>query len=82
MPGTLRLMAGEGVMAQILPEASNIDALENLCVVEGRAGVKADPLRRLAALLGAPKGLPLYSTRYSWTVTPLSAGQVCRTTLA
>lgn len=61
---TVRLMADAGVMAQILPEGTHIGALGNLCSAEEEAGgmaevgagVVADPLRRLAALLGAPSG--------------------------
>ena len=53
---TVRLMTDAGVMPQILPEASDIGALENLVAAEDRAGVEADPLRRLASLLGAPSG--------------------------
>lgn len=61
---TVSLMAEAGVMAQILPEATHIGALGNLCAAEEEAGAKvgvgagagADPLRRLAALFGAPSG--------------------------
>ena len=61
---TVSLMAEAGVMAQILPEATHIGALGNLCAAEEEAGgmaelgagARADPLRRLAALLGAPSG--------------------------
>ena len=48
----LRLMAADGVLAHYLPEATRIDRLAGLVTVEG-AGVGADPLRRLAALLAA-----------------------------
>ncbi len=61
---TVSLMADAGVMAQILPEATHIGALANLGAAEEEAGAMAgvgggmgaDPLRRLAALLGAPGG--------------------------
>ena len=53
---TVTLMADAGVMAQILPEATHIVALANLCAAEEAAGVEADSVRRLAALLGAPSG--------------------------
>lgn len=53
---TVQLMTKAGVMAQILPEATGIAALRSLCAAEDEVGVEADPLRRLAALLGAPNG--------------------------
>ena len=53
---TVTLMAEAGVMAQILPEATHIVALGNLCAAEDKTETRADPLRRLAALFGAPSG--------------------------
>lgn len=53
---TVDVMAQAGVMAQILAEATDIKALRHLCAAEENASVAVDPLRRLAALLGAPSG--------------------------
>jgi len=47
---TLRLMAETGVLAEILPEAGQIDRLERLSSIEEEHG-PADPVRRLAALI-------------------------------
>lgn len=44
----LRMMADDGVLAAILPEATRLDRLERLIVVEP---APPDPLRRLAALV-------------------------------
>ena len=49
----VRMMAEDGVLAQILPEATAIDRLAALVIVEKGAGGGADPERRLAALLAA-----------------------------
>lgn len=45
---TMSLMAGNGVLQHVLPEAREIDRLAALVTVEGIIG-QADPLRRLAA---------------------------------
>jgi len=50
----LTLMAGEGVLAHVLPEARRFDVLAALATVEaaeGLGGAGADPVRRLAAVI-------------------------------
>ena len=47
---TLRQMAEVGVLAEILPEASEFDRLERLCTLENENDL-VDPVRRLAALV-------------------------------
>ena len=47
-----RLMADEGILAHVLPEAMDASALENLVAVEGALG-RCDSILRLAALLPA-----------------------------
>ncbi|WP_448585764.1 CCA tRNA nucleotidyltransferase [Thermaurantiacus sp.] len=54
LPGALpvvELMAGRGVLAVVLPEATDIPRLRALVLAETAAGVAPDALRRLAALL-------------------------------
>jgi poly(A) polymerase len=49
--GALAMMAEDGVLAVILPEARRIDRLRRLIAVEHASGLAADPLRRLAGLI-------------------------------
>lgn len=46
----LRLMAEDGVLAAVMPEARRQDRLAGLVTVESEASVEIDPVRRLAAL--------------------------------
>ena len=46
----LRLMAANGVLAPILPEATELDRLERVAALE-QGDIEADPVRRLAAVL-------------------------------
>ncbi|HEV7369688.1 CCA tRNA nucleotidyltransferase [Arenibaculum sp.] len=46
-----RLMADEGVLARLLPEAADLGRLDALAGLERAGGAAPDPLRRLAALL-------------------------------
>lgn len=50
---TVRLMHERGLFAPVVPEVAGIDRLGRLVAAERSAGIKADPLRRLAALLPA-----------------------------
>ena len=45
------LMLAHGIFAPVLPEIVDTERLAALAVAEARAGVPADPIRRLAALL-------------------------------
>jgi poly(A) polymerase len=47
-------MIDAGVMAHIVPEARRVDRLSAMAVLEQVMGLPADPVRRLAALTGAP----------------------------
>ena len=48
---TVRLMHERGLLAPVVPEASDVDRLGRLVAAERTAGIRPDPLRRLAALL-------------------------------
>ncbi|MCL6697205.1 CCA tRNA nucleotidyltransferase [Sphingomonas sp. NSE70-1] len=48
---TVRLMHERGLFAPVVPEVSDVDRLGRLVSAERAAGIKSDPLRRLAALL-------------------------------
>ena len=51
-PGaTVRLMIARGILRPVLPEIANAERLEALVEAERRAGIAAEPVRRLAALL-------------------------------
>ena len=50
---TVRLMHERGLFAPVVPEVADIDRLGRLVAAERSARIKADPLRRLAALLPA-----------------------------
>lgn len=50
---TVRLMHERGLLAPVIPEVMQVDRLGALVNAERAAGIKADPLRRLAALLPA-----------------------------
>jgi poly(A) polymerase len=56
-----RTMIGAGIMAYVLPDATHIDALSGMVTLEHYLGLPADPIRRLAALLG-----PLPAGRLDW----------------
>lgn len=47
----IALMREAGVVAHILPDATNLEALERLLTIEGDNGISAKPERRLMALL-------------------------------
>jgi poly(A) polymerase len=47
-----RTMIEAGIMAHLLPDATHIDALARMVALEHSLGMPADPIRRLAALLG------------------------------
>ncbi|TFI58070.1 CCA tRNA nucleotidyltransferase [Sphingomonas parva] len=51
--GAVRLMIDGGILRPVLPEISDAEPLEALIAREAEAGLAADPLRRLAALLPA-----------------------------
>ena len=48
---TVRLMHERGLFAPVVPEVADVDRIGRLVAAERTAGIKADPLRRLAALL-------------------------------
>jgi poly(A) polymerase len=48
---TARLMHERGLLAPVIPEVSGVERLGRLVAAERTAGIKPDPLRRLAALL-------------------------------
>ncbi|QDP20210.1 CCA tRNA nucleotidyltransferase [Sphingomonas xanthus] len=48
---TVRLMHDKGLFVPVVPEIADVARLEALVAAEGSAGIKPDPLRRLAALL-------------------------------
>jgi poly(A) polymerase len=48
---TVRLMHERGLIAPVIPEVSEVERLGRLVAAERTAGIKPDPLRRLAALL-------------------------------
>jgi len=48
---TARLMHERGLLAPVIPEVSDVERLGRLVAAERTAGIKPDPLRRLAALL-------------------------------
>ncbi|MFL6723227.1 MAG: CCA tRNA nucleotidyltransferase [Sphingomicrobium sp.] len=50
---TIRLMRERGIFNPVIPELTEIDRFEALVRAERDAGIGADPLRRLAALLPA-----------------------------
>ena len=50
---TVRLMHERGLLAPVIPEISEVERLGRLVPAERTAGIKPDPLRRLAALLPA-----------------------------
>ncbi|MFL6788162.1 MAG: CCA tRNA nucleotidyltransferase [Sphingomicrobium sp.] len=50
---TIRLMRDRGIFNPVIPELTEIDRFEALVRAERDAGIGADPLRRLAALLPA-----------------------------
>src|SRR6185503_7966938 len=56
-------MVGAGVMAQTLPAAVQVDRLSAMIALERALGLPADPLRRLAALTGAPSAELLASIK-------------------
>jgi poly(A) polymerase len=47
---TCHIMLTNGVLEIVLPEANNVDGLEALVRLEGREGVKPDPLLRIMAM--------------------------------
>jgi poly(A) polymerase len=47
---TCHIMLTNGVLEMVLPEANNVDGLEALVRLEGREGVKPDPLLRIMAM--------------------------------
>jgi poly(A) polymerase len=47
-------MAEAGITAQLVPEAKRLQTLSGLVLLEQTLAVPADPLRRLAALIGKP----------------------------
>jgi len=54
LPGpaaTVRLMIEQGILRPVLPEVESADRLAALVQAEREAGIAADPVRRLAALL-------------------------------
>jgi len=60
---TLSLMSETGVLAEILPEAGQLDHLERLCAIEEERGL-AGPVRRLAALVDLePAGVNAFARR-------------------
>ena len=50
---TVRLMLGCNLFAPVVPEIASADRLDGLVAAEGRAAIRPDPLRRMAALLPA-----------------------------
>lgn len=50
---TVRLMHERGLLAPVIPEISEAERLSQLVAAERAAGVRPDPLRRMAALLPA-----------------------------
>jgi len=50
---TVGLMHQRGLLAPVIPEISEVERLGQLVTAERAAGIKSDPLRRLAALLPA-----------------------------
>jgi poly(A) polymerase len=50
---TVRLMDERGLFAPVVPEVADVERLARLVAAERTAGIKADALRRLAALLPA-----------------------------
>ncbi|SDH11080.1 CCA tRNA nucleotidyltransferase [Roseospirillum parvum] len=66
---TLLLMRGHRVLAEVLPEAAHFDRLRQVTFLVERGvvrdGLKADPLRRLACLIGPdPKAARAIATRW------------------
>ncbi len=49
---SLSLMAAAGVLQQVLPEATRLEALAVLQQIESSAGLEPDPLLRMATILG------------------------------
>ena len=47
---TCHIMLTNGVLEIVLPEANNVDGLEALVRLEGREGIKPDPLLRIMAM--------------------------------
>lgn len=60
-----RAMIDAGVMAHTIPDATNVDALSRMVALEQLLGLAADPLRRLAALIGttAPEAVRALKSR-------------------
>jgi poly(A) polymerase len=56
-------MIDAGVMAHTLPAAQRVDRLSAMIALERELGLPADPLRRLAALTGAPSAELLASLK-------------------
>jgi poly(A) polymerase len=63
-PGPVcQAMIDAGVMAHTVPSALALDRLSAMVALEGTLGLPADPLRRLAALTGAPSAALLLSLK-------------------
>ena len=58
----LRLMLERGILKPVLPEITDATGLERLATREAEAGIVADPIRRLAALL-PPKDVEAVGAR-------------------
>lgn len=52
---TVRLMQERGLFTPVIPEISDVERLGRLVLAERTAGVRSDPLRRMAALLPADR---------------------------
>ena len=48
---TVALMLAHGILRPVLPEVATVDRLADLAATENKAGIEADAIRRLAALL-------------------------------
>jgi poly(A) polymerase len=56
-----RAMIETGVMAHVVPDAIDVDALAKMIALEDGMGLSPDPIRRLAALIGTPSAAALKS---------------------
>ena len=66
---TLRAMQDVGVLAVLLPEARNTEHLANLIAIESTATEAADPIRRLAILIGGADGVVAQAVTDRWRLS-------------
>ena len=54
--GTLSLLGSSGILQEVLPEATRLEAVQLLALLEASADIEPDPILRLAAAAAAPAG--------------------------